>query len=69
MGDIEDDHSGDQTVMSNEDAERLRAIEIFAAEQGIEIKKKKRRTLLMASPTSFKSYKLGIIVAGCCKVS
>lgn len=46
---------------------RLQDIVEFCDQHGVLINKKKRRTLLALTDASFGTYKLGVIVANCCK--
>ena len=53
--------------LTPEEELRMQAIDAFADAHAMALTKKKRRTLLALTDGGFATYKLGVIVANCCK--
>ena len=56
-------------VLTKEQEERIAEIEVFLLEQEVKVNRKKKKLLASLSVGPFETYKLGVIIANCCKVS
>ena len=56
-------------VLTKEQEERVAEIEIFLLEHDVKVNRKKKKLLASLSVGPFETYKLGVIIANCCKVS
>lgn len=57
-----------EVPLTEEQLERIAEIDIFLAEHDVKVNRKKKKLLAALSVGPYETYKLGVIVANCCKV-
>ena len=55
-------------VLTKEQQERMAEIEVFLHEHDVKVNRKKKKLLASLSVGPFETYKLGVVIANCCKV-
>lgn len=55
-------------VLTKEQEERIVELDIFFELYNVKVNKKRKKALVLLSNNSYETYKLGIVIASCCKV-
>ena len=55
-------------VLTKEQEERIAEIDVFLAEHDVKVNRKKKKLLASLSVGPYETYKLGVIIANCCRV-
>jgi hypothetical protein len=56
-------------VLTKEQEERIVEVEAFLDSQGVKVNRRKKKLLASLPNGSYETYKLGVIIANCCKVN
>jgi hypothetical protein len=56
-------------ALTKEQEERIVEVESFLDSQGVKVNRRKKKLLAFLPKGSYETYKLGVIIANCCKVT